>query len=186
MNNNDRRVRKTKRALRDALAKLMMEKELHAITVRELTERADVHRATFYAHYQDIYDLFEQLESGVLSELDKIFNSDPSHSYDGVYHAIIDYVYNNTEIWHMLFGKHGNRNFLDSVCELVEQKYLSIWLYEENNLEISEEMRYLTTYHIQGCIAIIRHWVNSGFTYSKEQVAELIHKVNDHVEYIMI
>ena len=59
----DRRVRKTKRQLRLALMKLMAEKSVKDISVRELAAIADINRGTFYIHYKDVYDLLSSLES---------------------------------------------------------------------------------------------------------------------------
>ena len=58
----DRRVRKTKRQLRLALMKLMSEKSVKDISVRELAAIADINRGTFYIHYKDVYDLLSSLE----------------------------------------------------------------------------------------------------------------------------
>mgnify|MGYP000694826565 CR=1 FL=1 len=58
----DRRVRKTKRQLRLALMKLMAEKSVKDISVRELAAIADINRGTFYIHYKDVYDLLSSLE----------------------------------------------------------------------------------------------------------------------------
>ena len=52
----DRRVRKTKRQLRLALMKLMADKSIKDISVRELAAIADINRGTFYIHYKDVYD----------------------------------------------------------------------------------------------------------------------------------
>ena len=60
--NIDRRVRKTKRQLRQALMMLMSEKPSKSISVRELAERADINRGTFYIHYKDVSDLLQRLE----------------------------------------------------------------------------------------------------------------------------
>ena len=62
MNNgaDDRRVRKTKKALRQGLVSLLEKKKLKDITVRELTDTVDLHRGTFYVHYRDIYELRER------------------------------------------------------------------------------------------------------------------------------
>jgi AcrR family transcriptional regulator len=54
----DRRSRRTRHLLRDALIALMQEKRFEAITVQDLIDRADVGRSTFYAHYQSKEDLF--------------------------------------------------------------------------------------------------------------------------------
>ena len=66
----DRRVRKTKRSLRDCLIRLMKEKKIQDITVREISEMADINRGTFYLHYKDIYDLLEHVESDFAGEFD--------------------------------------------------------------------------------------------------------------------
>ena len=58
----DRRVKRTKTLLQTTLVELMLEKEVSQISVKELTQRADVNRSTFYLHYLDIYDMLEQME----------------------------------------------------------------------------------------------------------------------------
>lgn len=63
MKKEDRRVKKTEKALAEALSKLLVDKKIQNITIRELTETADLHRSTFYTHYTDIYDLYEKLEN---------------------------------------------------------------------------------------------------------------------------
>ena len=57
MKKEDRRVKKTEKALAEALSKLLVDKKIQNITIRELTETADLHSSTFYTHYTDIYDL---------------------------------------------------------------------------------------------------------------------------------
>ena len=53
----DRRIRKTKAQLRAGLAKLMQEKSIKEITVKELVEEVDINRSTFYLHYTDIFNM---------------------------------------------------------------------------------------------------------------------------------
>ena len=59
----DRRVRKTRRQLRECLITLLKEKKVQDITVRELTDMADLNRGTFYLHYKDVFDLLEKNRS---------------------------------------------------------------------------------------------------------------------------
>ena len=185
MNDDDRRVRKTKKALYDALAKLLMKKKLQNITIRELTDAADIHRATFYAHYQDIYDLYEQIENSVISELNTIVSNDPTHSYDGLYVALIDFIYKNGVLCNMLMSGNGGLDFQKRVNQLLENNYLKIWLYEDGKTDISAEMRYFTAYHIQGCMSIINLWIEDNCNYPKKDILALLRKLNDHIEIIM-
>ena len=68
----DMRTLKTKKAIFEALAELMCEKELRQITVRELSEKAEIHRVTVYKHFVDIYDAYEQFETMFLFQLGEI------------------------------------------------------------------------------------------------------------------
>ena len=71
-NTEDRRVRKSKQALRKAFRELITEKPLKYITIKELVERADLNRSTFYHHYKDIPDMFAQLEQELYDELSQV------------------------------------------------------------------------------------------------------------------
>ena len=64
----DRRVRKTKSQLREGLARLMLQKSIKEITVKELVDEVDINRSTFYLHYTDIYQMLQQIEEDALEE----------------------------------------------------------------------------------------------------------------------
>jgi AcrR family transcriptional regulator len=66
----DRRVQKTRKFLQEALIELVEEKGYDSITVREILDRADVGRSTFYAHFQDKDDLL----NSILDRLDELFD----------------------------------------------------------------------------------------------------------------
>ena len=61
----DRRTIKTRKAICEAFAELLTEKQLHKITVQEIADKADVNRVTFYKHYPDVYDLYNKIEEEV-------------------------------------------------------------------------------------------------------------------------
>jgi AcrR family transcriptional regulator len=67
----DRRVRRTRQALVGALVELVLEKRYDAITIQNLLDRADVGRATFYAHYRGKDDLLLGSFEGLLEALDR-------------------------------------------------------------------------------------------------------------------
>ena len=61
----DRRVKRTKKALRDCLFQLLDEKTVEEITVKELTSMADINRSTFYFYYKDIDDMIMQIQNEI-------------------------------------------------------------------------------------------------------------------------
>ncbi|HWE64222.1 MAG TPA: TetR/AcrR family transcriptional regulator [Chloroflexota bacterium] len=61
VNANDPRVKRTRQLLQQTLLDLMREKSFAAITVHDLAERSTLNRATFYAHFEDKYDLLDSI-----------------------------------------------------------------------------------------------------------------------------
>ena len=186
MNTTDRRVRKTQKALETALAELMLQKELRYITIQELADKADIHRATFYSHYHDVYDLYEHLEQNVILELSNIITEDPTHSYEQTYLALIDYFYSNQTLSRVLFSVNsGTTQFQKDIYDLIEKKYLNIWKYEEPNIVITERIQYIATYHIQGFISLISKWVNQNFSLPKDEIASLLKVLDNNIDRVM-
>ena len=82
----DRRVRRTKKLLTQALTELLQEKQVNEITVKELTDLADMNRGTFYLYYKDIFDMLEKN----YDQYKKIFvESNPNNNW-----RHLDYIYN--------------------------------------------------------------------------------------------
>ena len=68
----DPRVKRTRVLLENAFMELIQEKGFQAVTVQDITERAGVNRATFYAHFADKYALLDHnIRQGFLAEIDK-------------------------------------------------------------------------------------------------------------------
>lgn len=175
---DDRRVRKTKRALSTALAELLTTTSLKDITVQELADKADIHRATFYAHYHDVYELYSQLESEVLEEWKKMLHIGYPADYSWTYRSIIDYAEQNPALCRMLFSSNGDQMFQNDVYEAILNEYISTWKREDDVKEVTEEMLMLASYHIQGCIAIIERWVEGNFSYPKDRLIALLMKID--------
>ncbi|MGN1339330.1 MAG: TetR/AcrR family transcriptional regulator [Oscillospiraceae bacterium] len=75
----DKRVIRTKKAIRAALFKLMESKDIATITISELTALANVNRRTFYTHYSNLTDILDETESEIVDALQGLidqFNTD--------------------------------------------------------------------------------------------------------------
>ena len=71
----DRRIRRTQKMLKDSLIELMTERDFKNISVKDITERADLNRGTFYNHYTDTYDLLQKMESDVLADFQDMIDN---------------------------------------------------------------------------------------------------------------
>jgi AcrR family transcriptional regulator len=94
--NLDPRIRRTRLALQQSLAKLLQEKEFDKISVQDITEAAAVNRATFYDHYADKFALLECMVGTRFEELLQArgveFNAGCSNALRGIITGVCDYV----------------------------------------------------------------------------------------------
>lgn len=67
----DLRVERTRKNIHNAFIQLRSKKPLEKISVKELAELAYINKATFYSHYNDIYDLSDKLENELISSIIK-------------------------------------------------------------------------------------------------------------------
>lgn len=185
----DRRVRKTQNALYLALAELMRDKPISAITVSELAEKADIHRATFYSHYTDIDELYEQIQENTLTELGEIFEPDPLHGKNmdsnEIFGALIGFVQNNKEILRMFLVESTARDFYEQLGYIVEKMYLDIFWEEAKTLSTHADVDMLAKYHIQGCLAVISAWARDDYVMPTSEVVATLAQVDAHFDRLM-
>ncbi len=81
----DPRVKRTKQLLQHALMDLVQEKPVDSITVQDIAARAEVNRATFYAHFEDKYALLDYTAREMFqASLDKKLADDPTLSTENL------------------------------------------------------------------------------------------------------
>ena len=172
----DRRVRRTKKLLTQALTQLLQEKQINEITVKELTDLADMNRGTFYLYYKDIFDMLEKIEDGMFEALDAIVSL---HEHDNVSQQtrpilldLFRFIEDNQEMCRVLLSPHGDMNFLHRLDEVVREKCLKAW--PDIRKEKGEaDFDYHYNFVVFGCAGIIRAWVNRNCQEGAEQMAEM-------------
>ena len=172
----DRRVRKTKKLLRDGLAKLMKEKPIKSITVRELSELVDINRGTFYLHYKDIYDMVESIQSEMFEEFNKTFDEYDADGSEETFIAILTEIFEHiaadSDIVTALIGKNGSALFVDRLKNIVKEKCLSS-MYYGMNADKTTELKYFYYFAVSGFIGIFQEWLNGGMKETPKEMAEM-------------
>lgn len=119
-NKTDRRTIKTKKALQNGLAVLLAEKELRKITVQEIADEADVNRVTFYKHYYDVFDLYEQTEREALSELGLLILRYQENAAEDFGKGLIEYIEKNRKLFKMIFSPHNTGEIREKFSKMIE------------------------------------------------------------------
>lgn len=178
----DRRIKKTKRALQGSLVELLSKKELRQITIQELCDLADVHRATFYYHYSDIYALYDELESQIIEAFTNALVIDETHSYAAIYRSVLNHIYANAKVWSILLNGHGRQDFHDRVSRLFENKFIEICAYETGITSFSQEYHLLIAFETHGFFAMIVRWLADGTMLQVDALAQLLQKTDNALE----
>ena len=162
----DRRVRRTKKLLSQGLIELMQHKQVKDITVRELAERVDVNRGTFYLYYRDIFDLLERLEV-ILAHKGEPVLAHIRPMLTDVFHIVAE----NKEICRVLLSDNGDIKFLQRLSDVIQEKLRTEWLngYVDNETEF--EYRY--AFGALGFVGLLRTWLHRDCAESAEGMAVL-------------
>ena len=174
----DKRARKTKKAIINAFAELMAEKNIQDISVKEIAEKADINRITFYNHYADIYDLFDKMQSQVLADFDEMIAVSDSHNYEETFEKIVKYLAENKVVCKLTMSAE-NSKLQTVLCELFLKKYNEISMYEDNVTEIKKSWNYLAVYNVYGTIALLSQWIMDDMEYPAEKIRDLLTSIDN-------
>lgn len=173
LNNTDRRVKRTKKALRDALLTLLEEKSINQISVTELTTLADVNRATFYFYYTDLIDMLQQIQNDLYQSFQEIISESP---------ATITTIEGFTEYAENLFNYCKSHESLVRFIvnnDTNNQLYKQIQTLMLNNIPNSKELfdetnpaRYSTNFVLNAMVGIMIDWMDEGMTIPPHELAE--------------
>lgn len=179
--NIDSRVRRTKRLLRQGLTELLKEKSIKKITVRELSDRVDINRGTFYLHYKDIYDLVAQIEQELFDTYESILQNytieDLKTQPHKIFSDVCGFLYANREICAALLGENGDIDFILNMRKFLREKCLRD-MTAYYRLENLTAYHYVYAYFEAGVVGLVRHWLEhpeDGKT--PEEIAILIENI---------
>ena len=181
-NQEDKRIRRTKRILEQSLMELLEQKPLKDITVRDLTTLADINRGTFYAYYSDIYDFVQKLEDGYFERFVELMNA---HGDGTVFRQtrsflldMFTFIQNNSKVVRILLGENGDGSFREKLIAVVREKCHADWIADKSEFAGTEkEFDYRYAFVTSGCIGLIREWVSHGCTDSVSEMTDLTEKL---------
>lgn len=173
----DRRVRRTKQLIKQSLIELMQEKSFNEITVKDITERADLNRGTFYLHYVDIYDLLNSIESEFLVTIEKIIltyhESSTQLSCFELLKEVFSYIETNRELFEALLNSDVEEAFLTKLQSLIRTLGLDLMqvTYEDTSLP---HYSYFLSFVLNGVLGVTEQWFKNGMDLSSSEMATMI------------
>ena len=175
INDNDIRVKRTKKLLRRGIAELAKNKSINKITVKELTDLVEINRGTFYLHYKDVYDLVDSIEDELCEEFDQtvlaVTPDDILHRPIDVLETYFEYFRTHKDIISVLMGENGDAKFVYRFGELMNTKIVEIFKGVFPNMSM-EKYDFAYNYGKMGCIGILHCWGTKYSHLSSREIAE--------------
>jgi len=155
----DRRVQRTRQRLQDALISMVIEKGYDATTVQDIIDRANVGRATFYAHFADKETLlFSRLED-LRSVIRERQRHDPGNL--GFSLVMLDHARSHLPLWEAIASREGGAFVLQRIQRMIAD--LAATDLKARVFKGTAQQRDVASQYIAGAfVAVLRWWLDQG------------------------
>lgn len=172
----DKRCRKTRRAIKTSLIKLMCEKDITDITITEISDEADINRKTFYAHYRGVYDILDEIENDLIEKLFHILdNADILKSMYNPYplfKELTSEINKEFEFYRLLVQSKNYNSLLNKIKGTFKERFLEL---SKNTIKIDREtLSFVIDFVASGTTSAYQEWFNSERSISLEQLSKTL------------
>lgn len=169
----DARKRYTQKMLKQSFLTLLKDKPVNKITVKEVCARAQLNRATFYAHYSDCFALMESIEQELIDAFEKSLRYINSFDVTALIEAIYDMVDQNQAACRVLILGNTSATVLTRMIALAREDSLACWRKDLPGAS-ETELEMLYTHLSNG----LMHVVVEGYgKYSREEMIRFVSRV---------
>ena len=174
MANNDLRVQRTKKILKDTFNEMIVTTDFEKITIKDLCDKAMINRRTFYLHYSSIEDILEDFISDYTHEYyDLIKDFNPIEEVDELVKSYFTY----SEEKGMMFERINTSPNFEYIRLRMIQK-VEDYALSDNNFhmlkkfdEISQNL--IHSFINWSCVGLYREWVKNGRRLPMEEAIKL-------------
>lgn len=161
---NDRRVTKTKRAIRNAFVKLLSEKEFNEITVKDIADVADIDRKTLYNHYNGIYEIRDELENDLVDLLEQAVHEldfeknikNPQH----IFEILTDILNTNLELYEYLMKLNARSHVVRKIDTMLKYNVRKA-MEKSDELTDTVYLDLCADFVTAGMLSVYQNWFNS-------------------------
>ncbi|WP_289979141.1 TetR/AcrR family transcriptional regulator [Lactobacillus sp. UCMA15818] len=175
---DDKRKQKTRKNIETTFIEILEKRKVNTITVAEIVRKSNISRSTFYLHYDDIYDLYDEVRLGFLNcLLDNLNNYYPYNratSYLELIQNLIFFVEKNQQLFLIFIKEDGSATF-DKLTTILVEKIIEFEKIDSTDLQGYYEI----SWSVRGTLGIIVSWVQNGMQPPKKEFIEIIRSILD-------
>ena len=159
----NQRIMLTKRLLANAFLQMLEDTPIHAISIRQLCEKAGINRTTFYNHYGSQYDLLEDMSSRFLDEIAGRLNKadvDDRESIQERVTLVLVYFEENRELSRLLLSNNIDPHFAERLFAL--PKITDLLGAATKGCADPSRSHAVTSFAIHGSYRLLREWIEQS------------------------
>ena len=180
MENLDNRVRFTKMVLQQALLKILKEKNIDKVTIKELCQEANVNRGTFYLHYATPNDLLMEIEQQFIDDNMACFTPYFHEGYKTSYLAgLFAGILKNKDLCCIIMGKNGNPRFIERIQKMVRDSVVDAWCREFPTYR-RDDLDYVYDFIFAGSMRLILNWIDEDHDLTTTELANRLDRLGHH------
>ena len=168
----DRRVLRTKKNIRQAFLHLLSEKSLSQITVKELSNLADINRKTFYMYYSNIEDILAELEDELVLKLVHVFEKElfQKEMFDS--YSFFENLNRTIQEDIGLYRILNHSDLLPHLIQRAKNALIEVFFRKYNISADSDNERYIlyAEYAASGILSMYTKWFSRDFHMSLEEL----------------
>ena len=190
MKKTDLRVIKTQKVLYETLIKLLKTKSFEEIKVSDICNEALINRSTFYAHYNDKYELLvdyiDNLKTKLIEALNKNENiANSKEYYLDLIRLLLDHIDEEKEIYQAILINNRNSVMVDILLDVVT-KDLKMRLQEDNISTGGIPSEIVSRFYLGAVVCLGIEWLNNSSKYTKEDIINYLEKlIPDNTNFII-
>ena len=177
---NNRLIRETDEKIIRVVYQMMTQEHrpIAKITVREICERTDIHRSTFYAHYRDVYDLVEKVEGNMSRLMTETFfrKLDEGASARDCFIEVFTFIREHKEFYMYYLSESKKYGVLQLTWDTIRSRYTAAASPEHFGARSQKEMEYHGAFFLVGMTAVVRMWLQNGCCEEPAELYDLIHR----------
>ena len=186
INNDDRRVKRTRRLLKQGLTELLGQKQFSDISARDITDKMDLNKPTFYQHYKNTYEMLQDLETDLLEHpqemIDQYDYDETVFSMRKFFEPFLDFVVENKSVCDTLFVNNASSDFTGKVVDFIYTNGAGMMKKRLPKLT-SEDVDYILSFVAFGLIGLIRRWFEKNMSMSKEKILGMADEMLAGIHY---
>ncbi|WP_172193944.1 TetR/AcrR family transcriptional regulator [Saccharibacillus qingshengii] len=154
----DRRILKSQAAIKQAVIELMSEKNFDAITIQDISDRANVHRATIYLHYTDKFDLLDKLIEEHIQNMKEINQYACDLEWDEANQVYFEYFERHYLFFSTMLASKGAPAFRARFLEFLVEEYQSeLNMDDSRNRELDKTV--MSSFMGSAFVGIVEWWI---------------------------